>query len=209
MDKLCRYGPSELSPAEVLVALLGERQEDTARDLLAEFDGLRGLSRATMAELEAVHGVGPRRAAVIVAAFELGSRLSSLAIKERVPINSPTAAAAQVQAEMERLDREEFWVLVLGIRMRVLTVDKLYRGSLNTIVVRVSEVFRSAIRHNAASIILAHNHPSGDLAPSPEDVEVTRRIVQAGKLLDIEVADHLIICAGGLFLSMKERGLGF
>jgi DNA repair protein RadC len=109
---------------------------------------------------------------------------------------------------MGHLDQEELWVILLDTRNRVLGTKAIYKGSLNTSVVRVGEIFRPAIEAPAAAIIVAHNHPSGDPAPSPEDVNVTRQIVKAGKLLDIDVLDHLII-SSGRYTSLKERGLGF
>ena len=109
---------------------------------------------------------------------------------------------------MSALEQEELWVMLLNIRNQVLDIDKLYRGSLTTSQVRVGELFKSAIRRNAAAIIVVHNHPSGDPSPSPEDIALTRAIIQAGELLDIQVLDHLVV---GLskHVSLKERGLGF
>jgi DNA repair protein RadC len=110
--------------------------------------------------------------------------------------------------EMSALEQEELRVISLNTRNRVLRIDTIYRGSVNASQVRVGELFKSAIRSAATAIIVAHNHPSGDPTPSPDDVDVTRVIVEAGKLLDIEVLDHLII-GTGRYVSLKERGLGF
>jgi DNA repair protein RadC len=123
-------------------------------------------------------------------------------------VHSPADAAALVQYEMSALEQEELRVLLLDIRNRVLDTVTVYRGSINSSQVRVGELFRTAIRRNAASIIVIHNHPSGDPTPSPDDVAVTRAMTQAGKLLDIEVLDHLVI-GRGRFVSLKDRGLGF
>jgi proteasome lid subunit RPN8/RPN11 len=127
---------------------------------------------------------------------------------ERPVIHSPGDAFQVLQAFLGPLDHEELWVLNLDTRNRVLNLVKLYQGSVNASQVRVSEVFRQAIMDNAPALIVAHNHPSGDPTPSPEDVSVTRSIIQAGKLLDIEVLDHVVIGADR-FVSLKERGLGF
>jgi hypothetical protein len=127
---------------------------------------------------------------------------------ERPVIHSPADAFDILQAFLGLLDHEELWVMGLDTRNRVMSLTKLYQGSVNASQVRVAEVFRQAITDNAPSIILAHNHPSGDAAPSPEDVAVTRAVVQAGKLLDIDVLDHIVVCAAG-YVSMKERNLGF
>jgi DNA repair protein RadC len=113
-----------------------------------------------------------------------------------------------VRFEMSALEQEELWVILLNTRNSVIDVDAVYKGSLNSSQVRVGELFRTAIRRNAAAIIVVHNHPSGDPTPSPDDVAITRAILQAGKLLDIDVLDHLVI-AGGRHVSLKERGLGF
>jgi len=127
---------------------------------------------------------------------------------ERPAIHSPADVANLLQYFIGSLDHEELWVVNLDTRNRVMNLVALYKGSVNSSQVRISEVFRQAIVDNAPAIIVAHNHPSGDPTPSPEDVSVTRSMVQAGKLLDIDVLDHLVIAAGR-FVSLKERGLGF
>jgi DNA repair protein RadC len=152
--------------------------------------------------------LGPAKAAQIKAAIELGNRLRLESPDERPAVHSPADAAALVQYEMSALEQEELRVLLLDIRNRVLDTVTVYRGSINSSQVRVGELFRTAIRRNAASIIVIHNHPSGDPTPSPDDVAVTRAMTQAGKLLDIEVLDHLVI-GRGRFVSLKDRGLGF
>jgi len=123
-------------------------------------------------------------------------------------ISSPADAAELVRYEMQGLVQEQLWVILLDTRNRKIWIDKVYTGSLNASMVRVGELFRAAIQRSAASIILVHNHPSGDPSPSPEDVSLTRAAVEAGKLMDIEVLDHLVI-GNGKFVSMKEKGLGF
>jgi DNA repair protein RadC len=127
---------------------------------------------------------------------------------ERPQINSPADANALLTLEMGHLEQEHLRLLLLDTKNRVLATPTIYMGSVNTTVVRVSELFREAIRSNSAALIVVHNHPSGDPTPSSEDVQMTRQIVQAGELLGIEVLDHLII-GSGRFVSLKERGLGF
>jgi DNA repair protein RadC len=127
---------------------------------------------------------------------------------ERPSITSPADAAGILQYFIGALDHEEMWVINLDTRNHVKSLTDLYKGSVNSSQVRVGEVFCQAITENSPAIIVAHNHPSGEIAPSPDDVSVTRAIVQAGKILDIDVLDHLII-AGGRYASLKERGLGF
>jgi len=147
------------------------------------------------------------KAAQIKAGLELGNRMEHESIEEE-RIQSPDQAAQLVLYEMSALDQEELWVILLNTRNHVMVIESIYRGSLNSSQVRVGELFKSAIRRNAASLIVAHNHPSGDPTPSPDDIAVTRAIVEAGRLLDVEVLDHLVI-GNGKFVSLKQRGLGF
>jgi len=147
------------------------------------------------------------KAAQIKAALELGYRKEKEAV-EQEKIQSPEQAAQLILYEMSALDQEELWVILLNTRNHVQLIETIYRGSLNSSQVRVGELFKSAVRRNAASIIVAHNHPSGDPTPSPDDIAVTKAIVEAGKLLDVDVLDHLVI-GSGKFVSLKQRGLGF
>lgn len=154
------------------------------------------------------HGIGPAKAAQIKAAIELGRRLAVAVPDERPTVRSPDDAAALVQYEMSALEHEELRVMLLDVRNRVLDTVTIYRGSATSAQVRVGELFKAAIRRNATAIIVVHNHPSGDPSPSPEDIALTRSIVQSGNLLDIGVLDHLVI-GRGRYVSLKERGLGF
>jgi DNA repair protein RadC len=155
-----------------------------------------------------LHGVGPAKAAQIKAAIELGRRLLVESPEDRPAIHSPGDAAGLLLFEMSALEQEELRIILLDVRNRVVDITTLYRGSVSSSQVRVGELFKTAVRRNASSIIVVHNHPSGDPAPSPDDVSLTRGIVQAGKLLDIDVLDHLVI-GQGRWVSLKERGLGF
>ncbi len=188
--------------------LPGENVLRLAERLLIQFEHLPGLARATVTELTAANGVGPAKAAEIKAALEIGRRLVASSPEERPRVTTPDDAFHLLKSEMMFLEQEHLRLILLDTRNRVLRTPTLYVGSLNTSVVRVGELFRAAIRENAAAFIVAHNHPSGDPAPSPEDISVTRQIVQAGKLLDIAVLDHIII-GSGRFVSLKQRGLGF
>ncbi|MBC8330670.1 MAG: DNA repair protein RadC [Anaerolineae bacterium] len=212
-ERLAQLGAQALSNAELLAILLrvgvrGENAVQVGTRLLQSFDGLSGLHRASYAEVCDQHGIGLAKAAQIKAAIELGRRLTLESPEERPSIHSPADAAALVQFEMSALEQEHLRVLLLDTRNRVLDIVEIYRGSLNSSQVRVGELFRAAIRRNAAALIVVHNHPSGDPAPSPDDVAVTRAIVEAGKLLDVQVLDHLVI-GRGKWVSLKERGLGF
>ena len=202
--------PSACNRVELLAALIGgPNQLETAEHLLSAFGGLRAMAAATPDELAAVRGVGPQRAVRVRAALELGVRLAGETPEERPTIHSPADAAALVLPEMSALEQEHLRVILLDTRNRVLEIVGVYQGSVNSAQVRIGEIFRPAIRRNATAFIVVHNHPSGVVDPSPDDVAVTRAVVQAGKLMDINVLDHLIIGQGGRYVSMKERGLGF
>jgi len=212
-ERLSALGPQALSNAELIAILLrvgvpGENAVQVGQRLLQKFGGIRGLHRAPFVELCKQHGIAEAKAAQIKAAIELGRRLTLESPEERPAINSPADAAALVQFEMSALEQEHLRVLLLDRRNRVLEVVEIYRGSVNSSQVRVGEIFKEAVRKNASGIIVVHNHPSGDPTPSPDDVAVTRAIIQAGKLLDVDVLDHLVI-GQGRWVSLKERGLGF
>jgi len=212
-ERLEHYGASALSTAELLAIILrvgvsGQSVLHLSHALLAKYAGLMGLARASFADLCAEHGLGPAKTTQLKAALELGRRLLVESPDVRPQITSPADAANLVLLQMSVLEKEEVRVFILDTRNRVLSVPTVYVGSLNTNVVRVAELFRDAIKQNAAAIIVVHNHPSGDPTPSPEDVRLTEMLVEAGKLLDVEVLDHLII-GQGRFVSLKERGLGF
>lgn len=212
-ERLMRVGAGAISSAELIAIILrtGKRGENVVRlaeRLLAHFGDLPGVARATVQELQAVDGIGPAKAAEIKAALELGRRLLASAPEERPQISSPADAANLLMTEMMFLEQEHLRVILLDIRNRVLRIATIYIGSLNTSVVRVGELFRAAIKENAAGLIVAHNHPSGDPSPSPEDVKVTKQIVSAGELLGIQVHDHVVI-GRNRYVSLKERGLGF
>ncbi len=174
--------------------------------LLNTFGGLDGLSRADINELQRVHGVGETKAVEIRAALELGKRMILATTEQRPMIKTPADAAQLLMLDMGRLEQEEIWTMLLDTRNRVIATPMIYRGSLHAVSMRVGEVFKEAIRNNSASIIVAHNHPSTDPSPSEEDISVTKALIQAGKLLDIQVADHLVI-AQNCYTSLRERGL--
>ncbi len=212
-ERLAEAGPEALSNAELLGILLrvgipGENAVQLGGRLLASFGGLVGLHRATLDEVCSQHGIGMAKAAQIKAAIELGRRMAAASPEERPVIHAPKDAADLVMYEMMAFTQEQLWVILTDTRNRVISIEKLYKGSLNSSMVRVGELFKAAIQRSAASILIVHNHPSGDPTPSPEDIALTRGVIQAGKLLDVEVLDHLVIGAGK-FVSLKERGLAF
>jgi DNA repair protein RadC len=175
-----------------------------------KFGGLAGVDGASIPDLCTQPGIGEVKAIEIKAAFELGRRLVSLNPGDRYVVRSPQDIANLVKADMRALPQECLVALLLNTKNQVIAKHEVYRGSLNTAVVRVGEVFREAIRQNAAAVAIVHNHPSGDPTPSPQDVALTREVAQAGALLDLALLDHVIIGTGEPgWVSLKERGLGF
>lgn len=212
-ERLIQVGSQAVSTSELIAIILrtGSGSENVLRlaeRIIAQFGDLGGVARASLQELQQVKGIGPAKAVEIKAALELGRRLMAITPEERPRITSPADAANLLMSEMSLLEQEHLRVILLDTRNHVLKISTVYIGSLNTSVVRIAELFRPAIRENAAAIIVAHNHPSGDPSPSAEDVRVTREIVKAGKLLNIELLDHVVI-GRQRFVSLKERGLGF
>ncbi|PKO16830.1 MAG: hypothetical protein CVU39_06335 [Chloroflexi bacterium HGW-Chloroflexi-10] len=214
-ERLAQYGPGALSDAELIAILLrvgvqGENAVQVGQRLLSAFGGLTGLHRASYEEVCHQHGLGLAKAAQLKAAIEIGNRLAQrrLSEEDRPAFHSPKDVADFVQYEMCVLDQEQLRVMLLDTRNRLEKMITLYQGSLNSSSVRVGELFKEAIRRNSAAILLIHNHPSGDPSPSPEDIAMTRAAVQAGKLLDVEVLDHIVI-GRGRHVSLKEKGLGF
>ena len=212
-EKLEALGPGRLSTPELLAIVLrigrpGESVLALAQRLLVERGGIAGLGRSSLEELGKVAGIGRVKAIEIQAALELGRRLFQAAPEQQPEIRCPQDAVNLLLPDMHMLTREHLKTVLLNTKNRVVAVHTVYEGSVNSANVRVAEVFREAVRRDCPNLIVAHNHPSGDPAPSPEDVAVTRMIVQAGKLLQIDVLDHVIL-GHGKHVSLKERGLGF
>jgi DNA repair protein RadC len=212
-ERLQSHGASALSNAELLAIILrtgtgGESALNMSQRLLSSYGGLAGLARASFGELARERGMGMAKTAQVQAAMELGRRLLVASPDERPQITSPADAANLLMPEMSLLEQEHLRVLLLDTKHHVLDSPTVYVGNVNTSVVRVAELFREAVKLNCVAIIVAHNHPSGDPTPSPDDIRVTEQMVQAGKMLDIEVLDHLII-GHQRYVSLKERGLGF
>lgn len=212
-EKLKLRGPGSLSTGELLAIILrtglpGETVVDVAQRLLVNHGGLLGLSRTDYSDLCKERGLGEVKAAKLLACVELARRLALEKPDERMRIQSPEDVAAILSTDMAALDQEELRVVLLNTKNEVLRVVTVYRGSVNAAQIRVAEVFKEAVRQNAPSLVIAHNHPSGDPTPSADDVAVTRELVKAGQLLDIEVLDHLVI-GDGRHVSLRRKGLGF
>jgi DNA repair protein RadC len=211
-ERLLQHGAKHVSNAELLAIILrtGTTNENAlhlAERILAQNDGLAGLARISQAELEQITGLGPAKVSQILATMELARRLATLPITEQ-PFIHTAADAARLVMDMGYLQQEHFRVILLDTTRRVMSIPTIYIGTLNATVLRVAEVFREAITRNAPNIILVHNHPGGDPSPSPEDVEISRTILQAGTLLDIVVLDHIIISQNN-WQSLKNLGIIF
>jgi len=211
-DRLRDSGPAALSDAELLAILLRVGEADTsvlqlAQQLLVEHGGWAGLQRADYAELCRRHGVGGAKTAAIKAALEIGRRLLMTGTGERPQIRSPADVASLLMVEMSHLDQSHLRTVLLDARNHVMAIPTIHIESVNSAAIRVGEVFKEAVRRNAAAMIVVHYHPaSGDPTPSLEDILLTRHLVEAGNLLDIDLLDYLIL-GHGRYVSMRERGL--
>jgi DNA repair protein RadC len=210
-ERLIRHGAAVLSNAELLAILLrtGTRNESAisvAYRILQQEQGLRYLVDSDVEQLSCINGIGRAKAAQIKAAIELGKRLSAFELGVDKPVKCPQDVADLLMEEMRYLKKEHMKLLLLNIKCNLISVEEVSVGSLNASIVHPREVFNPAIKKSSASIIMVHNHPSGDPAPSSEDKAITARIYEAGKLIGIELVDHIII-GDGRYISMKEKGL--
>ncbi|MBG9445726.1 MULTISPECIES: DNA repair protein RadC [Bacillaceae] len=209
-ERFAQNGPESLSNHELIAILLrtGTKDESVlqlANRLLTHFEGLRLLKDASLDEITAIKGIGSAKAIQVLAAVEIGRRISKLTYDDRYIIRSPEDGANYVMHEMRFLSQEHFVCLYLNTKNQVLHKQTIFIGSLNASIVHPREVFKEAFRRSAASIICIHNHPSGDPTPSREDIEVTKRLAESGKIIGIDVLDHLII-GENKFVSLKEKG---
>jgi DNA repair protein RadC len=212
-ERLIEHGPAYLSNAELLAIVLrtgvqGRTALALAEMLLAAFGGLPGLRTASIPELTRGRiGLGPAKAAQLKAALELGHRLSA-ADQQPLRVGGADDVAGLLMVLMSELEQEQMRLVLLNTKYDMIASPVVYTGGLRTAIVRAGEVFREPIRQNASAMIVAHNHPSGDPTPSPEDVRLTYKLVQLGKELDIDVLDHLVI-GRGRWVSLRSKGLGF
>lgn len=210
-ERLIRHGAAVLSNAELLAILLrtGTRNESAismAYRILKQEQGLRYLVDCDVEQLACINGIGQAKAAQIKAAIELGKRLSAFEPGVDKAIKCPQHVADLLMEDMRYLKKEHMKLVLLNIKCNLISVEEVSIGSLNASIVHPREVFNPAIRKSSASIIMVHNHPSGDPTPSSEDTAITSRICEAGKLIGIELVDHIII-GDGRYISMKEKGL--
>ncbi len=209
-ERLMTQGATSLSNQELLAILLrtGTKQESVlhlANRVLLYFEQIHHLKDATIEEITSIKGIGQAKAVQILAAVELGRRLSSKQTDTKYTIRSPKDAANYLMADMTSLKQEHFVVLFLNIKNQVMHKQTIFVGSLNASIVHPREIFREAVRRSSASIVCAHNHPSGNPAPSPEDIAVTKRLMEAGSIIGIELLDHIII-GDHQFISLNEKG---
>ncbi|MGM0874428.1 MAG: RadC family protein [Bacillota bacterium] len=209
-ERLLNEGPDKLSNQELFAILLrtGTKKEsvlEISQKLLKHFEGIRMLKDASVEEITTISGIGNAKAVQILAALELGRRINRLTYDDRYVIRSPQDGANYVMEEMRFLSQEHFVCLYLNTKNQVLHKQTVFIGSLNASIVHPREVFKEAFKRSAASLICIHNHPSGDPTPSREDIEVTKRLTECGKVLGIELLDHLII-GEQKYVSLKEKG---
>ena len=209
-ERLTFLGADHLSEQELLACILGrgiagESVLISAHRLLATFGTLRGIAEATVEQLSRVHGIGPAKAAQLKASAELARRLTLSPNGQRSSVADVESAAALIRPHLLDKKKEHFLALLLDSRHRLIRISPIAIGSLSATLVHPRELFKEAIAASAAAVIVAHNHPSGDPEPSADDVELTRRLIEGGSLLGIEVLDHLIIGTGGV-VSLRAAG---
>lgn len=210
-EKLLKYGASSLSNSELLAVILrtGSKNENvimlSQRILGEDGKGLRNIAEGTLDKFKRYKGISNVKAAKLLALAEISKRISTLKL-EKIKISSPNDAAVVMMEEMRYYKKEYFKIILLDTKNNIIRISEISVGSLNSSIVHPREVFREAIENSSSSIILVHNHPSGEIEPSHEDIVLTNRLVECGKILGIRVIDHIII-GDGIFYSFKEEGL--
>jgi len=210
-ERLQKFGPEALSAQELLSLVIGrgipkKSVMSIAQELLAKFGNIKAISQATIEELSQIKGIGLAKAAQIKACFELGKREDLEPELKNFDIKEPEAVVKAIRASIKDKAKEHFKLILLNPRNKIIGISTISIGTLNASLVHPREVFKDAITHSAASVILAHNHPSGDPEPSEDDIKITKKLVDSGKILGIEVLDHIVIGKSNFF-SFKERGL--
>lgn len=209
-ERMLQFGAQALSNAELMAILLrtgtlNESAVHLAQKVLIEAGSLRNLVDMSMDQLQTIKGIGPAKALQLQASIELGRRLARTSMADTITIRSPQDVSTYLMEDLRYLQKEHFVCLFLNTKNHVIGQETLSMGSLNASIVHPREVFRAAIKRSSASIICVHNHPSGDPTPSPEDIQMTARLVDAGQIIGIEVLDHIIL-GDQNFVSLKEKG---
>jgi len=210
-ERLIKFGSEALSAQELLALIIGrgipkKSVMNIAQELLAKFGNIRSISQASIEALSGIKGVGLAKAAQIKAAFELGRRQELEPEQKDYDIKNPQSVVKAIRSSIKDKAKEHFKLILLDNRNKIIDISTISIGTLNASLVHPREIFKEAIIHNSASVVLAHNHPSGDPEPSEEDIKITERLVESGKILGIEVIDHIVIGKTN-FASFKERGL--
>ena len=210
-ERLQKFGPEALSAQELLALVIGrgipnKSVMNIAQELLAKFGNIKAISQATIEELSQIKGIGLAKAAQIKACFELGKRENLEPELKNFDVKNPEGVVKAIRASIKDKAKEHFKLILLNPRNKIICISTISVGTLNASLVHPREVFKDAIKHSAASVVLAHNHPSGDPEPSEDDLTITKRLTEAGKILGVEVMDHIIIAKNGFF-SFKEKGL--
>ena len=210
-ERLRNFGPEALSAQELLALVIGrgipgKSVMNIAQELLSKFGNIKAISQATIEELSQIKGIGFAKAAQIKACFELGKRQDLEPELRDFDIKNPQSVVKAIQSSIKDKAKEHFKLILLNTRNKIIGISTVSIGTLNSNLVHPREVFKDAISHSAASVVFAHNHPSGDPEPSEDDLTITKRLTEAGKILGIEVLDHIIITKNGFF-SFKEKGL--
>lgn len=210
-ERLQKFGPEALSAQELLALVIGrgipqKSVMNIAQELLAKFGNIKAISEASLEELSQIKGIGLAKAAQIKACFELGKRQDLEPEPKDFDIKNPQGVVKAIRASIKDKAKEHFKLILLNTRNKIIGIPTVSIGTINASLVHPREVFKDALIHSAASVVLAHNHPSGNPEPSEDDIKITNRLVEAGKILGIEVIDHIIIAKNGFF-SFKEKGL--
>lgn len=212
-ERLVRFGADSLSAIELIAIILGSGTKtmpvlQLAQEILIRFGSLHRLAEATIEELCQIKGIGLAKAIQLRASFNLGLRASRDIIKEKCKIEYPSQVYFLIKDKLQHEKREHFVVILLDVKGCLICDQVVAIGTLSNALVHPREVFYPAVRHKASSLILVHNHPSGDLTPSPQDHEVTQQLIEVGQIMGIPVNDHIIISERG-FLSMRQKGKDF
>ena len=210
-ERLQKFGPEALSSQELLALIIGrgvskQSVMNIAQELILRFGSIKAIGEATLAELAGIRGIGIAKAAQLVACFEIAKRQDMEGGSDAYQITDPGSVVKAIRASIKDKAKEHFKLILLNTRNKIIRIGTISVGTLNASLVHPREVFKEALVHNAFSVILAHNHPSGDCEPSEEDIRITKRLRDAGKIMGVEVLDHIIVTTGGYF-SFKEKGL--
>ena len=209
-ERLLKFGPEALSAQELLALVIGrgipnKSVMNIAQELLARFGNVKAIGQATIEELSQIKGIGLAKAAQIKACFELGRREDLEPELKNFDIKDPEAVVRAIRASIKDKAKEHFKLILLNPRNKIIGISTISVGTLNASLVHPREVFKDAIMHSAASVVLAHNHPSGDPEPSEDDLKITKKLVESGKILGIEVIDHIIIGKNDYY-SFRAKG---